>query len=267
MRTAPALGELRQAAIVQTLRTCPLFADLPPEDLRAVAAISRPRTLARGDYLFREGEPSRGFYVVQQGTINIHRVSATGKEQVIHVFRAGESFAEATLATDAGYPADARALDSSQVLLVQRTEFIALVRGHPELALRMLALMGLRLRALVARLDDLTMKDVETRLGHWFMRRCPDPDATVPVTIELPMAKQVLAAELGTVSETLSRTLARFRAQGLIRVQRRSVTVLSPARLRAVLREWLDGRSSAASRPRPSSRQRRRGAPTPAAAP
>lgn len=262
LRTAPALGEFRLTAILHTLRACQLFAGLAPEDLRSVAAISRLRPLARGDYLFREGEPCRGFYIVQQGTINVHRVSAAGKEQVIHVFRAGESFAEAALATDAGYPADARAIESSQVLFVQRAEFITLLRRHPELALRMLASLSLHLRALVGRLDDLTLKDVETRLAHWFIRRCPDPEATSPVTIELPMAKQVLAAELGTVSETLSRTLGRFREQGLIAVQRRTVTVLSPARLRAVLRQLLGGELGAGVRPRrPGPRSVWRGAP------
>ena len=65
---------------------------------------------------------------MQTGAINVHRVNATGKEQVIHVFRAGESFAEGTLATDKGYPADARAVEATQVLLVQKGGFLALLR-------------------------------------------------------------------------------------------------------------------------------------------
>ena len=78
------------------------------------------KSLGRGEYLFHEGSPSQGFYLVQRGAINVHRVNAAGKEQIIHVFRASESFAEASLATPSGYPADARALESSQVLLVEK---------------------------------------------------------------------------------------------------------------------------------------------------
>lgn len=232
-------AELKQAAIVNALRACQLFSGVAPTDLRNVAAIAVLKPLGKGDYLFREGEPSRGFYVVQQGAVNVHRVGASGKEQVIHVFRAGESFAEATLATETGYPADARAIEASQVLLIQKHEFIALLRQHPELALRMLGAMSQHLRVLVALLDDLTLKDVETRLANWLIKRCPDREGTAPVAIELAMTKRVLASELGTVSETFSRTLAKFREQKLVAVRGRVLTVVSPARLSALLRKNL----------------------------
>jgi len=233
------LSELKEAAIINALRACQMFAGLPPADLKNVAAITVPKPLAKGEYLFRQGDPARGFYVVQRGAINVHRVSPAGKEQVIHVFRAGESFAEVTLATEMGYPANARAIEPSQVLLVQKPEFIALLRRQPELALRMLSSMSLHLRVLVGRLDDLTLKDVETRLANWLLKRCPDPAATAPVNIELTMTKRVLAAELGTVSETFSRTLAKLREQGLLSVRGRVLTVPSPARLAALLRQHL----------------------------
>ena len=225
--------------MVNTLRACQLLAGLPPADLNAVAAIAVIKPLDKGEYLFREGEPARGFYIVQKGAINVHRVNAAGKEQVIHVFRAGESFAEATLATMTGYPADARAVESSQVLLVQKEGFLALLRRQPELALRMLASMSLHLRVLVGQLEDLTLKDVETRLANWLIKRCPNPAAEKPVTIELRSTKRMLAAELGTVSETFSRTMAKFRDQKLLAVKGKTVTVLSPARLAALLRRNL----------------------------
>lgn len=237
--TPAQFAELKQIAVVSALQACQLFSGLASADLRNVAAITVLKPLRKGDYLFREGEPSRGFYVVQQGAINVHRVGASGKEQVIHVFRAGESFAEATLATETGYPADARALEPSQVLLVQKQEFIGLLRQHPGLALRMLGAMSQHLRVLVGLLDDLTLKDVETRLANWLIKRCPDREGTRPVVIELPMTKRVLAAELGTVSETFSRTLAKFREQELVAVKGRRLTVLSPARLTALLRKHL----------------------------
>ncbi len=233
------LPELKQAALVNSLRTCQLFAGLPPTDLAAVTSISVVRRLEKGDYLFHEGEAARGFYIVQKGAVNVHRVNAAGKEQVIHIFRAGESFAEAALATPTGYPADARAVEPTQVLLVQKDGFLALLRRQPEFGLRMLASMSLHLRVLVGQLEDLTLKDVETRLANWLVKRCPNPDADQPTAIELKMTKRVLAAELGTVSETLSRTLARFREQGLLSVKGNTLTVRSPTRLRSLLRRNL----------------------------
>ena len=235
------LSQLKQIALANTLRGCQLFAGLPVADLETIAAITVLRSLEKGDYLFHQGDPSSGFYVVQRGAINVHRVNPFGKEQVIHVFRAGESLAEATLATQRGYPADARAVEPSQVLLVQKAGFLVLVKRQPELALRMLGSMALHLRALVGQLEDLTLKDVETRLANWLVKRCPNPEGKAPVAIELTVTKRVLAAELGTVGETLSRTLAKLRELNLVTVKGRTVTVLAPVGLMALLRRNLGG--------------------------
>jgi len=235
----PTFAQYRQIAIVNTLRSCQLFAGLPLQDLETIAALTVLKPLEKGAYLFREGEVSQGFYIVQQGAINVHRVNAAGREQVIHVFRAGESLAEATLATRMGYPADARAVESSQVLLVRKAEFIALLKRHPELALRMLGGMSQHLRVLVGQIEDLTLKDVETRLANWLIKRCPKPHTDTPVTIQLQVAKRVLAAEVGTVSETFSRTMAKLRAQRLVHVKGRTITILNPAGLAGLLRRNL----------------------------
>lgn len=234
-----ALAEFKTIALVNTLRSCQLFMGIPQPDLEQIAAVTSVRSLDKGEYLFHEGDPAVGFYVVQRGAVNIHRVNAAGKEQVIHVFRAGDSFAEVALASATGYPADARAIEPTQVLLVQKAGILALLKRQPELALRMLGSMSSHLRVLVGQLEDLTLKDVETRLANWLVKRCPDPKGGQPVGIELRMTKRVLAAELGTVSETFSRTLAKFREQKLVSVKGKTITVLSPAKLHALLRRNL----------------------------
>ena len=233
------LEDLKRFALINTLRSCQLFTGLPLADLEAIAAVTVAKPLEKDDYLFHEGDPAHGFYVVQRGAVNVHRVTAAGKEQVIHVFRTGDSFAEVALASATGYPADARVLEPTQVLLVQKAGILALLKRQPELALRMLGSMSSHLRVLVGQIEDLTVKDVETRLANWLVKRCPDARSETPFKIELPMTKRVLAAELGTVSETFSRTLAKFREQKLISVKGKTVTVLSPLRLHSLLRKNL----------------------------
>ncbi len=234
-----ALAEFKTIAIVNTLRSCQLFTGLPPADLEQIAAVSVVKALDKGGYLFHEGDPAHGFYVVQRGAVNVHRVNAAGKEQIIHVFRSGDSFAEIALASATGYPADARAIEPTQVLLVQKAGILALLKRQPELALRMLGSMSSHLRVLVGQLEDLTLKDVETRLANWLVKRCSNPQSDQPVAINLTMTKRVLAAELGTVSETFSRTLAKFREQKLLTVKGKTITVLSPPKLTALLRRNL----------------------------
>jgi len=235
----PTLAELKKTAITNSLRSCQLFTGLPQLDLEKIAEVSVVKSFEKNDYLFHEGDVATGFYVIQSGAVNIHRVNAAGKEQIIHVFRVGESFAEAALATPTGYPADARTLEPTQVLLVQKAGILELLKRQPELGLRMLGSMSGHLRVLVGQLEDLTLKDVETRLANWLVKRCPNPRGETPVKIELTQTKRVLAAELGTVSETFSRTLAKFREQKLLAVKGKTVTVLSPVRLSALLRHNL----------------------------
>jgi len=231
--------KFRQAVVENTLRGCQLFSGLPASNIAAIASFVIPKHLAKGDYLFREGDRAEGFYIVQTGAINVHRVNAAGKEQVIHLFRPIESFAEATLATEGGYPADARATEATTVLLVPKPDFIELLRKRPELALRMLGSMSQHLRVLVGLLDDLMLKDMETRVANWFLKRCPHPITNAPAVIELDRTKRVLAAEMGATSETLSRTLAKFRYKKLLRVKGNAITVTKPRELHKLLQRNL----------------------------
>ena len=119
-------------------------------------------------------------------------------------------FAEAALISGEGYPANARALTSSAVILLPKTQFVALLRKRPELALRMLASMGAHLRNVVALLDDLTLKDAEARCIHWLLRHCSIPYESAPFEIRLEHPKRTVAAELNITSETLSALLPGF---------------------------------------------------------
>ncbi|MGZ8919959.1 MAG: Crp/Fnr family transcriptional regulator [Limisphaerales bacterium] len=235
-----ALSEYKSIALSHALRGSQLFSGLAAADLEKIVPITILKTLEKNEYLFRQGEPSQGFYIVQRGAINVHRVNAAGKEQVIHIFRTGESMAEASLATSTGYPADARAVETSQVLLIQKSGILDLIKGQPDLALRMLSSMALHLRVLVGQIEDISLKNVETRMANWLLKRCPESESTNPVIVHLTSTKRVLAAELGTVSETLSRTFSKFRELKLITVKGSNVTILNPARLKKMLSEQME---------------------------
>jgi CRP-like cAMP-binding protein len=232
------VARLRNAAIAATLRSCQLFNGLPAADLDVIAGFSVLRNVAKDSYLFREGDPAEGFYVVQKGAINVHRVSPTGKEQVIHVFRPGESLAEAALATEHGYPANGRAVEPSAVIVVPKGPFVGMLGRRPDLALRMLGSMSQHLRVLVGLVDDLTLKDVETRFLNWVLKRC-GRNAQGRAVVQLGSTKRVLAAELGTSSETLSRTFAKLRDEDVLDVRGSAVEIRDVVALEARFRQLL----------------------------
>ena len=221
--------------VLNTLRSCQLFTGLPPSELESIASFIVPKQLRKGDYLFYEGDSSTGFYIVQKGAINLHRMSANGKEQVLHLFCPVESFAEGTLAGSGTYPASARATEATTVLQVPKGEFTEMLRRKPELALRMLGSMSQHLRVLVSLVEDLTLKDAETRLANWLLHRCPKPLQNRPIQIPLGRTKRVLAAEMGTTSETLSRLLAKFRQHNVLQVKGQTIMVTRPLGLKTLL--------------------------------
>jgi CRP/FNR family transcriptional regulator, dissimilatory nitrate respiration regulator len=206
-----------------------MFADLSSENLEAVADVCSLKSLEKGEMLFRESDKAEGFYVLQTGAISVFKLTPDGHEQIICVFRRPESFAEVTLATVEAYPANGVALENSKVILVQRAGFRDLIHRKPELSLHMLASMSLHLKHLVQTLQDYKGRQIEGRLADWLLRHAPADAAS----FERPVTKKNLAGQLGVTSETLSRTFAQFRDEGLIRVDGPRVHLLQMDGLRA----------------------------------
>jgi CRP/FNR family transcriptional regulator len=223
--------EFKRSTVLQTLKRCPLFAGVNADDLAAIVEMSGVKMLAQGEFLFREGGLVRGFYVVRRGAVKVHRINWLGKEQLIHLYRPFESLAEESLVSDLGHHADACAIEPTEVVLVRRACFVALLQQRPELGLCLLRSTHRHVCRLVELLDDLTLKDVNTRIADWLMDHCPNPQSSQPCRIELDTTKRVLAAELGTASETFSRALAKFRRQRLISTDGNQVTLNCPTRL------------------------------------
>ncbi len=223
-----ALSAFRTTAITATLRKSRMFSDLPSAEIEAIAEGCSLRTLQKDEMLFREGDKADGFYVLQTGRISIFRLTPDGREQIICMFGPSESFAEAALATVETYPANAVATESSQVILVHKTHFRELVCKKPELALHMLASMSMHLKHLVQTIHDIKGRQIEGRLADWLLQHAPAESTP----FDLPMSKKMLAGQLGVTSETLSRTLARFKREGLIEVTGPRIHVLNGSGLR-----------------------------------
>ena len=225
------------AALLSALRSCRMFESLSSGDLQGIAEFASLRRVARGEFLFREGEPTSGFFVTHSGAINVHRIAPDGREKSIRVFRAGESFAEATLPDGAGYPAHACCVEDGNVVFIPRGQFLELLKVRPDLSLRMLSSMSHHLRIPVNALDDLTQKDVETRLTIWLLKRCPQPLTSQAAEITLDVSKTMLAAELRIRNETLSRAIAKLRLFNLIVSKGRTIQVINPLQLDSWLGE------------------------------
>ncbi len=219
------------------LRKTPLFATLPDDDLRRVAALAVPRRFSKKEAVFREGDRADGFFLVASGKVKVFKLSGEGKEQVLHVIEAGQTFAEAVIFEGGVYPAHAETLADTELLFLPKRPFLELLERYPKLAIRMLASLSRWLKRMTDLVESLSLKDVETRLVFYLSeerkaRGIPPKDGA---ELELPIGKNVLASRLGTVPETFSRTLKKLQDDGLIDVRGKRIRILSAGDLFSLL--------------------------------
>jgi CRP/FNR family transcriptional regulator len=201
------------------LKTIPIFADLESSDLELLEAVAAPRTLGRGEHLFFEDDPSEGFFALESGFIKIYKIAPDGREQVPYFIGPGQTFAIASLFGDGLYMANAEAVEPSKLWLIAKAPFLDLVRAEPELAVKLLAYFAQWMKRLLALVETLSLKNVEARLAEYILSRDqvegrPTDDGIV---LSLDVEKKMIAAHLGTISETLSRSLKKLKDRGLIR--------------------------------------------------
>jgi CRP-like cAMP-binding protein len=214
---------------VEQLRRCPLFSGLREEDLKRIRAIALPKHVAKKGILFSEGEEARGFYVILTGRIKLFKISPGGKELILHVVSAPDAFAEASLFLEGKYPAFAQALSDSQLLFFPGREFIQLIERNPRLSINMIVSLSTFLKRLAVLIEELSLKEVSSRIAKYVMdlstRGAKEGKSLREV--ELDLSKTQLALRLGTISETLSRTLSKMKAKRIIDVQKNKIVILN----------------------------------------
>ena len=181
----------------------------------ALMDIAQVRTFARGEEIFGEGEPGAGFFVCISGQAKVFKVAADGKEQILHVFGLHDPFGEAPTFEGGSYPANATALDTCRTLYFPRDAFMGLIARDPSLALRMLAMLSRRLRRLTRLIEELSLKEVPSRLATYLLQL--SEQSQNHEIVQLPVTRGQLASLLGTIPETLSRVAARMALKGLVR--------------------------------------------------
>ncbi len=219
--------------VLRVLAATPLFAALSDSERAALASRTQLRRYAAGQVLFTEGEPCSGLYVVASGCVRIYKSSRGGREQVLAIEGPPHSIAELPVFDGGDYPASAQAVADSRLLFISRRDFRALCLELPEVALKVLQVVGSRLRRLVGIIEELSFSTVRHRLIAWLFKRAEaSPDRK---TFTLPVSHQELAAEIGTVRELVSRNLGRLQSEGLIHIEGREITIVNRPGLEAEL--------------------------------
>jgi CRP/FNR family transcriptional regulator len=222
--------------MTEGLQHNPLFSGLDDEGLKQIERIAHRRNIKKGEGLFFQGEEARGFFMVLRGRIKVFRLSPQGQEYVMRVAGSGETLAEAAVFSGKSYPASAEALEDSQLYYFIKSDFIQLIRREPQLALNMMSGLSLLLRHLAQQVEDLSLKEVSSRLARYILEQARNGATPLSAGLQVPLAmkKNLLASRLGTIGETLSRTLAKMKQRGVIEIVKDVVTIRNPELLKDI---------------------------------
>lgn len=211
----------------KALKKCTLFSGFSEEEFAQLLRYVVARSYAPGEIVFSEDEPCVGLYVVESGCVRIFKSSTGGREQVLSIEGPGGSVAELPVFDGGNYPASVAATEDTVLLFVPKLDFHALCLAHPQVALKVLKVLGGRLRRLVGIIEELSFTTVRSRLGGYLLRLAQKEGKRLGdgVQVELPTNNQELAAQIGTVRELVSRNLSRLQAAGVIRIDGRTVLI------------------------------------------
>jgi len=212
---------IRNMEPAEVIKKNPLFAGLTVEDLDLLKDIVVQRQVKKGDLLFCEGDEAEGFYLVASGKVKVYKLSPEGKERILHIVHPCGTFAEAAIFGDGCYPAYAEPLEPARLLFFPKASFLQLLHNQSRIAINMIGGLSRFLRQFASQIEELTFKDVPARLARYLLELAGDADE-----LTLPVSKSQLASNLGTVSETLSRTFRKLSDEGYIRVEGKQIAIL-----------------------------------------
>lgn len=228
---------MERVDLAAVLQKAALLSNLSQPELQLLAARTTRKLFSAGEVLFYEGEPCKGLHIISRGRVRIFKASASGREQVLAVNVAGESVAELPVFDGGPYPASAVAVDDVEVAFISRKDFQGYCLDHPEVSLKVLAFVGMRLRRLVGIIEELSFTTIRQRLVSVLVRLAQNEGKKTEGGIEilLPGSHQELANQLGTVRELVSRNLMRLQAEGLLEVDARQIVIKDLKGLAAIL--------------------------------
>ncbi len=261
--------EARSFDVPRYLSVLPLFQEMTPPELQRLAQGSRLRRMARGDTVFRVGEPCVEFHVTVMGQVKLFALSPAGQEKVIELIGPGQTFAEALMFSDKPYIINAQVLTDTLLLSVSKEVVVSEIHREPRLAQRILAGMSSRLHGLVHDVQAYSLHTGVQRVIGYLLRDLPD-EQVLPLDggegvdscytgcqkqcgschlnpardigggqrppvrelrVSLPVSKATIASRLSLTPEYFSRVLHELEGVGLIQIDKRDIRIPDPGRL------------------------------------
>jgi len=214
-----------------------LFDSLNADQIELIAASASVRNVSRGEYLFSESQKATAFFIVVSGSVKIFKLSADGMEQILHIQKPGDLVAEGIIFEFDTYPAFCEALEDTVLIRISKPEFLELLKHFPEITFKIMGAYSRRLRQLVFKIEELSLHDVKSRVANYLL--CNAVLTNRQWVVPLTVSKKDLASMLGTIPETLSRTLNFYKKAKIISERKDGIVIIN----KPGLKRYTSGRS------------------------
>jgi CRP-like cAMP-binding protein len=219
---SPSLLRWTRDSKLRHLSAIDIFRDLRQEDLDWLANHTTMVTARRGQHVYTPGETSEGLFLLKAGRVRIYRLSVDGKKLVLSTLNPDTFFGDMPLAGQQMYGTFAEAVDDCTLCVLGRADLERLIQTRPQVAIRLLEVIGRRLVEAESVIEDFAFKSVGARLAMALLRLADEHgDAEL-----CGYTHQDLAEMVGTYRETATQTLDDFKRRGLVEVGRKQLRIV-----------------------------------------
>ena len=209
------------------LKQIKLFADLSDEDMKTMEAMTKMESVRKRQIVYIPGDPCNSVYILKEGRIKISRLMEDGRELTLVILEPGEIFGEIDVLENTSRDTMAAAMDDCNICVMRKEDFERFLRMKPDIPIKLTKLIGLRLKKIENRIENLLYKDVPSRLARILLDL---GDATgfndnMGVRLNARLTHQELANLIASTRETVSLTLGEFRDKGLIEFDRKEIII------------------------------------------
>lgn len=215
------------SAMVPFLRKIPLFIELDEQELARLADITITRTFRKNANVFMEGDQRQAVFFIQKGIVKVYKIDPEGNEQIVSFLKEGDMFPHTGFFDATLYPATAVIVEAAELFVIPIHAFEQLMLGMPSIAVKVMRVMGLKIRELQARLQDFVTQDVNRRIISFLARMAREhgqPD-NGHIRIDIPLTHQEFANMVGTTRETVNRVMNQLRKDGILDMNRQSIVI------------------------------------------
>ena len=193
------------------------------------------KTIKKAELLFSEGQAASAFFIVISGSVKLYKLSADGGEQILHIQKPCDLVAEAIIFDFDAYPAFCEALEDSELIRLSKKDFLNLLEHFPEISFKIMCAYSRRLRLLISKIEELSLHDVKSRLASYLINNIKIENDKYFVPIHF--TKKDLASVLGTIPETLSRTLSYFKKEKLVMEAKDGIFIQNKKKLELISKQ------------------------------